>query len=108
MEANLLLDVDRGADDEDAGLEVQRSNPLCAPVRVGQVAVSGPGDPFLEFRGRCIPQPRRSDEHTSELQSLMRISYVVCCSKKTTLTRTITRVRSLHNKANTIQHTTTH
>src|SRR3546814_12470428 len=60
MEANLLLDVDRGADDEDAGLEVQRSNPLCAPVRVGQIAVSGPGDPFLEFRGRCIQQARRS------------------------------------------------
>src|SRR3546814_4246292 len=30
--------------------------------------------PFLE--------PRRSDEHTSELQSLMRISYTVFCMKK--------------------------
>src|SRR3546814_2987957 len=26
---------------------------------------------------------RRSEEHTSELQSLMRISYAVCCLKKT-------------------------
>src|SRR3546814_4726169 len=26
--------------------------------------------------------PRRSEEHTSELQSLMRISYAVCCLKK--------------------------
>src|SRR3546814_5401910 len=26
----------------------------------------------------------RSEEHTSELQSLMRISYAVCCLKKTT------------------------
>src|SRR3546814_9641116 len=26
----------------------------------------------------------RSEEHTSELQSLMRISYAVCCSKKYT------------------------
>src|SRR3546814_4708379 len=27
---------------------------------------------------------QRSDEHTSELQSLMRISYAVCCLKKNT------------------------
>src|SRR3546814_3748589 len=26
--------------------------------------------------------PRRSEEHTSELQSLMRISYAVCCLKQ--------------------------
>src|SRR3546814_7608889 len=28
------------------------------------------------------PMPRRSEEHTSELQSLMRISYAVFCLKK--------------------------
>src|SRR3546814_3238929 len=28
------------------------------------------------------PRPLRSEEHTSELQSLMRISYAVFCSKK--------------------------
>src|SRR3546814_18405822 len=28
------------------------------------------------------PGPRRSEEHTSELQSLMRISYAVFCLKK--------------------------
>src|SRR3546814_7358235 len=38
------------------------------------------------------PGPRRSEEHTSELQSLMRISYAVFCLKK--------------KKKNT--HTTTH
>src|SRR3546814_20220034 len=31
--------------------------------------------------GRC-PRGRRSEEHTSELQSLMRISYAVFCLKK--------------------------
>src|SRR3546814_5428466 len=31
-------------------------------------------------------QPVRSEEHTSELQSLMRISYAVFCLKKTTYT----------------------
>src|SRR3546814_3026975 len=52
------------------------------------------------FSHECRPEPRsccpvpgrtagtrralllRSDEHTSELQSLMRISYAVCCLKK--------------------------
>src|SRR3546814_8713971 len=29
-----------------------------------------------------FPLPRRSEEHTSELQSLMRISYAVFCLKK--------------------------
>src|SRR3546814_2533456 len=31
-----------------------------------------------------LPAPRRSEEHTSELQSLMRISYAVFCLKKKT------------------------
>src|SRR3546814_9463978 len=46
--------------------------------------------------GRRIPalprrpgqQPRRSEEHTSELQSLMRISYAVFCLKKKNTTKT--------------------
>src|SRR3546814_3679535 len=34
---------------------------------------------------RCRPRPgARSEEHTSELQSLMRISYAVFCLKKKT------------------------
>src|SRR3546814_2409059 len=33
---------------------------------------------------RGIAQDRRSEEHTSELQSLMRISYAVFCLKKKT------------------------
>src|SRR3546814_6652491 len=37
---------------------------------------------FLLF---CIAALRRSEEHTSELQSLMRISYAVFCLKKKTI-----------------------
>src|SRR3546814_6928230 len=37
-----------------------------------------PVEPFLMFNG----QPERSEEHTYELQSLMRISYAVFCWKK--------------------------
>src|SRR3546814_4111225 len=34
------------------------------------------------LRGYCQLRTRRSEEHTSELQSLMRISYAVFCLKK--------------------------
>src|SRR3546814_4401863 len=37
---------------------------------------SGDGDAFAPY------SPERSEEHTSELQSLMRISYAVFCLKK--------------------------
>src|SRR3546814_2273089 len=40
-------------------------------------------------------QPARSEEHTSELQSLMRISYAVFCLKKTTKQRQPFRVSSV-------------
>src|SRR3546814_3907712 len=33
---------------------------------------------------RAVPRAERSEEHTSELQSLMRISYAVFCLKKKT------------------------
>src|SRR3546814_3023769 len=35
----------------------------------------------------AAPYLQRSEEHTSELQSLMRISYAVCCLKKKTQTK---------------------
>src|SRR3546814_7214733 len=44
----------------------------------------------------------RSDEHTSELQSLMRISYAVCCLKKKTHTT------NTQNNQHTILYLTRH
>src|SRR3546814_8712501 len=38
----------------------------------------------------CLGYKGRSEEHTSELQSLMRISYAVFCLNKKTLTQAIT------------------
>src|SRR3546814_6031661 len=41
--------------------------------------------PILLLHGRkswAVSTSERSEEHTSELQSLMRISYAVCCLKK--------------------------
>src|SRR3546814_1298098 len=41
------------------------------------------------YRRQSVPQrPKRSEEHTSELQSLMRISYAVFCLKKKTKANT--------------------
>src|SRR3546814_12353486 len=43
----------------------------------------GEGRPVRDpARARLRPGPGRSEEHTSELQSLMRISYAVFCLKK--------------------------
>src|SRR3546814_2566764 len=41
-----------------------------------------PARGFLRHRNRFRIRPARSEEHTSELQSLMRISYAVFCLKK--------------------------
>src|SRR3546814_1846676 len=43
---------------------------------------------------RSVSSPSRSEEHTSELQSLMRISYAVFCLKK----KKYTQHRTTHNK----------
>src|SRR3546814_3829924 len=40
-------------------------------------------------RSKLVRTVRRSEEHTSELQSLMRISYAVFCLKKNNNTHTI-------------------
>src|SRR3546814_9558083 len=40
------------------------------------------GENDLARRDACRHGPARSEEHTSELQSLMRISYAVFCLKK--------------------------
>src|SRR3546814_2921815 len=49
-----------------------------------QVAVSGPEQVELQLAGgiQLLDLRDRSEEHTSELQSLMRISYAVFCLKK--------------------------
>src|SRR3546814_2818219 len=46
----------------------------------------------------------RSEEHTSELQSLMRISYAVFCLKKKTNTQNRTRMYHMIQLNNNISH----
>src|SRR3546814_4945081 len=52
--------------------------------REGMVGADGPGGLRPEPGGEH-PLVKRSEEHTSELQSLMRISYAVFCLKKKTI-----------------------
>src|SRR3546814_3047392 len=57
---------------------------LYAPSRAHDAAVFNEILPLwrcMHYDGRQ-PSPYRSEEHTSELQSLMRISYAVFCLKK--------------------------
>src|SRR3546814_10603937 len=57
-------------------------------------SLKGTGIGLSHLRCRCRSAPRRrprgfrSEEHTSELQSLMRISYAVFCLKKKKITET--------------------
>src|SRR3546814_5495935 len=68
---------------------------LLVCVKTGRSDMNVPATPWfpsrsLQFAPRC--RDLRSEEHTSELQSLLRISYAVLCLKKT--------------QTNTHQHTT--
>src|SRR3546814_1239247 len=57
-------------------------------LRAGIRSVDAPrrwaGVPLVDGRVELQPGVGRSEEHTSELQSLMRISYAVFCLKKKT------------------------
>src|SRR3546814_2205308 len=63
---------------------------LGAALLIALAGYAWQGRPGLE--GKPVPPPvreklqDRSEEHTSELQSLMRISYAVVCMKKTNIT----------------------
>src|SRR3546814_7037683 len=78
--AVILRMMHRAADDRlMPGVEAveiaERDHP--AAQRIGDAIVAVEAD-----RGHVTNFPRRSEEHTSELQSLMRISYAVFCLKK--------------------------
>src|SRR3546814_8857933 len=72
--AGFLSEADRAANSGDATLCIRRRQ----------------GDKARRRRGGPPPPAdyRRSEEHTSELQSLMRISYAVFCLKKKTNIKT--------------------
>src|SRR3546814_6247176 len=61
---------------------------IVKPPEIARIALHAMGD-AVHHRHR-LDRPvagRRSEEHTSELQSLMRLSYAVFCLKKQTTTK---------------------
>src|SRR3546814_1735640 len=67
-----------------AGISALRTTERVAGSIVDPTAVTRPamsGSINTVMPGRAVPTSR-SEEHTSELQSLMRISYAVFCLKK--------------------------
>src|SRR3546814_4678220 len=62
--------------------EVSRSSFDAIAVGMMYVGSELPAKPIFVYLGRVSAGTSRSEEHTSELQSLMRISYAVFCLKK--------------------------
>src|SRR3546814_8970234 len=72
--------VSIGTDEHRSGKPQQAGELILSPViRLDLVTRSSSTS---IFSARAAPTPSRSEEHTSELQSLMRISYAVFCLKK--------------------------
>src|SRR3546814_4472325 len=73
-------------------------------LRVGRDRMTDRGNvrgfEYVQCNAQALPFPDasfRSEEHTSELQSLMRISYAVFCLKKKNKTATITTILTITN-----------
>src|SRR3546814_9420532 len=71
-EVQITIDMDKLRDPYRFPADLEQ----CAPFADGRVRVTGSGHSY------DIVPATRSEEHTSELQSLMRISYAVFCLKK--------------------------
>src|SRR3546814_9103650 len=69
---------------EEKSMSQLRKKCLCSaaiPIALGfgLAAATGPGTGFAPVAQAQSANPCRSEEHTSELQSLMRLSYAVFC-----------------------------
>src|SRR3546814_7836748 len=80
---------------------IQKIDPQTGRVLATIPAPGGGGDSGLAWAEGTlwVGQQNRSEEHTSELQSLMRISYAVFCLKQKT-TYVITATSDRNNKYN--------
>src|SRR3546814_2583646 len=72
-----------------SGIAASHGVPLSALINANPQV----GNPNLIYPGQQLNLPR-SEEHTSELQSLMRISYAVFCLKKKTTHITNSSIRT--------------
>src|SRR3546814_3243032 len=79
---------DKDSDGSDQAMGQTRLRPPDTPHAKGNERdqQDGGNEPSRDLVGQALdrcPRTLRSEEHTSELQSLMRISYAVFCLKKT-------------------------
>src|SRR3546814_2561855 len=73
----------RSSSDSDSPSRSARTARVSAPrCRPAQRSAPGVSDSFGTIPATVMEPSSRSEEHTSELQSLMRISYAVFCLKK--------------------------
>src|SRR3546814_6601699 len=83
--AGLLFWPTLGRSQERVGIEMGATRMLVA----GGIVLAALATPAIALATTCPPPaPGRSEEHTSELQSLMRISYAVFCLKKKKIQQT--------------------
>src|SRR3546814_7986803 len=89
-------ELEAGRGDDDVGVEMLAGLQLDAALvetldmigddrrlaRLHRLEKIGVGDEAQPLIPRVVGRGERSEEHTSELQSLMRISYAVFCLKK--------------------------
>src|SRR3546814_10601893 len=66
----------------------------CGAVLSNRIAKAAMSEGLSDSRNHATPRLERSEEHTSELQSLMRNPYAVFCLKKKNITKT--RLRTSH------------
>src|SRR3546814_2267815 len=71
---------------------------VCHRSGSGQDGSRGGGPQSLQTTGTRQGRRCRSEEHTSELQSLMRISYAVFCLKKKKQDKNKITTQHTHNK----------
>src|SRR3546814_7519057 len=85
--AHILVDGNRCPDWPWASTAVVEGDAKCLSIAAASILAKEARDRMMVEAARLHPhygweRNKRSEEHTSELQSLMRISYAVFCLKK--------------------------
>src|SRR3546814_4798107 len=88
-----------------SGTPICRSCHICGRGRGSQTVMATSGAwaarrPHNRVAGRGRERGSRSEEHTSELQSLMRISYAVFCLKKKKTKENTRKLKTQHLNPN--------
>src|SRR3546814_6052100 len=85
---DLLVVQRRDVDAAHVAVDADHRRQACRQMQVRCLVLDRERQQFGDIHA-CSPGAARSEEHTSELQSLMRISYAVFCLKKQKTTHKI-------------------